>query len=149
MIKSPLEIDRITKSINMIAEIELAIVEGYRPGMSEVDLMRVINRANCTGNDGVIVEHLICSSEKWFFADIKALEGAMITKDDAIQFAGAVPYKGYTPDNARKWQVGQVTKEQGRRHELLWKGQDNTQSMLKPKKYMRRYTNSLLVLCLH
>jgi Xaa-Pro aminopeptidase len=138
MIKSALEIDRITKSINMIAEIELAVVEGYRPGMSEVDVMKVINRAraeqvgNCTGDDVITFEHLICSSEKWPFADIKALEGAMITKDDAIQLAPVLPYKGYTPDNARRWQVGQVTKEQRKRYELLWEGQDNARSMLKP-----------------
>lgn len=138
MIKSPLEIDRITKSINKIAAVELAIVEGYRPGMTEVDLMKVINRAraeqggNCTGDDAIGAEHLICSSEKWPFADIKALEGAMITKDDAIQFVSSFYYKGYTPDSTRRWQVGPLTKEIEKRYELLWAGQDSVEAMLKP-----------------
>jgi Xaa-Pro aminopeptidase len=138
MIKSPLEIDRITHSIHKITAVELAIVEGYRPGMTEVDLMEVINRerarqgGNCTGDDAVAAEHLICSGEKWPFADIKALEGAMITRDDAIQFVSSFYYKGYTPDSTRRWQVGPVTKEIERRFELLWAGQDNVKAMLRP-----------------
>jgi Xaa-Pro dipeptidase len=138
MIKSSLEIDRITRSIDGITAVELAIVEGYRPGMTEVDLMKVINRAraeqggNCTGDDAVAAEDLICSSEKWPFADIKALEGAMITQDDAIQFVSSFYFKGYTPDSTRRWLVGPVTKEIRRRFELLWTGQDNAEAMLKP-----------------
>ena len=138
MIKSPLEIDRITQSINGITAVELAIVEGYRPGMTEVDLMKLINLAraeqggNCIGDDAISAEHLICSSEKWPFADIKALEGATINKDDAIQFVSSFHYKGYTPDSTRRWQVGEVTKQIEERFELLWAGQDNVQAMLKP-----------------
>ncbi|MEJ2726007.1 MAG: aminopeptidase P family N-terminal domain-containing protein, partial [Deltaproteobacteria bacterium] len=41
MIKSSLEVDRITTSIHKITAVELAIVEGYRPGMTEADLMQV------------------------------------------------------------------------------------------------------------
>jgi Xaa-Pro aminopeptidase len=138
MIKSSLEIDRIARSIHGITAVELAIVEGYRPGMTEVDLMKVINRAraeqggNCTGDDAVAAEDFICSSEKWPFADIKALEGAMITQDDAIQFVSSFYFKGYTPDNTRRWQVGPVTKEVRRRFELLWAGEDNAEAMLRP-----------------
>jgi Xaa-Pro aminopeptidase len=138
MIKSPLEVDRITKSIHKITAVELAIVEGYRPGMTEVDLMRVVNRAraeqggNTTGDDAIAAEHFICSSEKWPFADIKALEGAMITRDDAIQFVSSFYHMGYTPDSTRRWQVGPVTKEVERRFELLWAGQDKVEAMLKP-----------------
>ncbi len=115
MIKSSLEIDRIARSIHGITAVELAIVEGYRPGMTEIDLMKVINRAraeqggNCAGDDAIAAEHLICSSEKWPFADIKALEGAMITQENAIQFVSSFYFKGYTPDNTRRWLVGPVT----------------------------------------
>ena len=138
MIKSPLEIDRITTSIHKITAVELAIVEGYRPGMTEVDLMKVVNRAraeqggNTTGDDAIAAEHFICSSEKWPFADIKALEGAMITKEDAIQFVSSFYYLGYTPDSTRRWQVGPVSKEVRRRYELLWACEDNVAAMLKP-----------------
>ena len=138
MIKSPLEVDRIITSIHKITAVELAIVEGYRPGMTEVDLMKVVNRAraeqggNTTGDDAIAAEHFICSSEKWPFADIKALEGAMITKEDAIQFVSSFFYLGYTPDSTRRWQVGPVSKEVERRYELLWAAQDNVSAMLKP-----------------
>ena len=138
MIKSPIEIDRIATSIQKITAVELAIVEGYRPGMTEVDLMGVINRAraeqggNRTGDDAIAAEHLICSSEKWPFADIKALEGAMITRDDAIQFVSSFYHMGYTPDSTRRWVVGPVTREVERRYELLWAGQDKVEAMLKP-----------------
>ena len=63
MIKSPLEIDRIRKSIDAVAAVQAAIAEGYRPGMSEVDLMRVINRARAEqdgmglGDDAVSLAH--------------------------------------------------------------------------------------------
>ena len=138
MIKSPLEIDRINKSINGIAAVELAVVEGYRPGMTEVDLTKVINHARAgqggssTGDDAISAEHLICASEKWPVADMKALEGAMITKDDAIQFAAWFCFKGYSPDNTRRWQVGPVKKEIMKRYELLWAGQDKAQAILRP-----------------
>jgi Xaa-Pro aminopeptidase len=138
MIKSPLEIERIERSIRGISAVELAIVEGYRPEMTEEDLMKIINFArveqggNCLGDDAIGAEHLICSSEKYPFADIKALEGAMINKGDAIQFVSSFYYKGYTPDSTRRWYVGPITKEIMNLFEIIWEAQDDAQAVLRP-----------------
>ncbi|MFC1862849.1 M24 family metallopeptidase [Thermodesulfobacteriota bacterium] len=138
MVKSPLEIERIKTSISRVAKIEKAIVERYRPGMMEEDLMKIINlekaeqSGGCLGDDSMGDEHLICSAEKYPFADIKAFEGATIGKRDAIQLVVSLPYKGYTPDNTRRWQVGPVRSEVMKLYEILWQAQDNAEAMLRP-----------------
>jgi Xaa-Pro aminopeptidase len=126
MVKSSLEIGRIKTSISRVAKIEKMIVERYRPGMTEEDLMKIINlekaeqSGGCLGDDSMGDEHLICSAEKYPFADIKALEGAMIGKGDAIQLVVSFPYKGYTPDSTRRWQVGPVRLDMMDLYEILW-----------------------------
>jgi Xaa-Pro dipeptidase len=138
MIKSPLEVDRIRKAIDAVTAIELAIVEGYRPGMMETDLMKVINRARAEqegmglGDDTTTACEFIASPDKFGFADIMALEGAPITIDHAIQFDGICFYKGYGPDNARLYQVGPVTPETMLAYKTIWAGQDAAGAMLRP-----------------
>lgn len=138
MIKSPLEVDRIRKSVNATIGVEAAIVAGYRPGMTEVDLMKVINRARAEqegmgwGDDVTAWAHYICSADKAAFADIMALEGAPITKGDAISYDGTCYYKGYGPDSARIWQVGPITDEIRRNYDTIFAAEDATEAMLKP-----------------
>jgi Xaa-Pro dipeptidase len=138
MIKSSLEIERITKSITAIAAVELAIVEGYRPGMTEVDIMKIISHAraeqegNCLGDDGLVTESLNCAREKHSFADIAGLEGAMISRGDFIRFDGSFTYKGYNPDSARKWQIGPITKEIEKCYVTIFEAEDSVERMLKP-----------------
>ena len=137
MIKSALEVDRIQKSVDATIAVELAIVQGYRPGMSEVDLMRVINRARAEqdglgwGDDGYVWAHYVCSAAKAPFADIGALEGAPITIDHDIQYDGSCFYKGYGPDNARIWQVGPITPEIRRAYDTIFVAEDAAADMLK------------------
>jgi Xaa-Pro aminopeptidase len=138
MIKSALEIDRIRKSIDAVTAVELAIVEGYRPGMMETDLMKVINRARAEqegmglGDDTTYWSEFICSPDKFGFADIMALEGAPITKDHAIQWDGTCFYKGYGPDSARLYQVGPVTPETRLAYDTIFAGEDAAGAILKP-----------------
>lgn len=95
MKKSPLEIDRIRKSVNAVAAVEAAIAEGYRPGMTEVNLMRVINHARVEqegmglGDDTVSLAHFSARRDRASIIDLMALEGVPITKDYAIQFETA------------------------------------------------------------
>jgi len=137
-IKSSLEIERITKSIAGITAVELAIVEEYRPGMHEIDLLKIINTArsrqdgNYLGHDAIAWSELICDSRKRRFSDIMALENAVIAKGDTILFDGVFYYKGYTPDSARMWQTGKVTKEAEKYYETIFKAEDNVERMLKP-----------------
>jgi Xaa-Pro aminopeptidase len=138
MIKSPLEIDRIQKSIACMAAIESAIVERYKPGMTEIDLMKIINNSraeqegNFLGHDAIAWSELICDTKKRRFSDIMALEGAVIAKGDTILFDGVFYYKGYTPDSARMWQVSNITKEVEKYYKIIFKAEDNVEKMLKP-----------------
>jgi len=138
MIKSSLEIDRMRKAIAGVTAVELAIVTGYRPGMMEVDLMKVINRARAEqdgmgwGDDAVGLQDFTCSSDKGAFADVMAVEGAPITEAHGIRFDGVCPYKGYVPDNARVYQVGPITPEKRRAYDTLFAAQDAAEAMLKP-----------------
>lgn len=137
MIKSPLEVDRIRKSIQITTAVEAAIVMGYRPGMTEVDVWKLINRATAEqegtrlGDDITGWAHFICSADKAAFCDIQALEGATITKDGAIQYDATCYYKGYGPDNARIWQVGQITPEIRRAYDTIFVAEDAAADMLK------------------
>jgi len=137
MIKSALEIDRIQRSVHATIAVELAIVAGYRPGMSEVDLMKIINRAAAEqegmrlGDDNAGWAHFICSADKASMADIQALEGAPITRDHAIQYDGTCYYKGYGPDNCRIWQVGPITPEIKRAYDTIFTAEDASADMLK------------------
>ena len=138
MKKSPLEIDRIRKSVNAVAAVEAAIVEGYRPGMTEVDLMRVINHARVEqegmglGDDAVSLAHFSACRDRASIIDLMALEGAPITKDYAIQFDGFCPYKGYVPDSCRIFQTGPVTDSIRKYYNVLFEAEDRAEALLRP-----------------
>lgn len=137
MIKSALEVDRIQKSVNATIAVESAIVGGFRPGMTEADLQKIIDRATAEqgvhlGDDITGWAHFICSADKAAFADIQALEGAPITKDHAIQFDGTCYYRGYGPDNARIWQVGPITSDIKQAYDTIFAAEDASAAMIKP-----------------
>jgi Xaa-Pro dipeptidase len=137
MTKSPLEVDRMGISVNYLTSVELAIVEEFRPGMMEVDLLKIINRTRADlgvgmGDDPIGYDHFICGIEKAPFADISALDGVPITKDFPINFDGCCPYKGYTPDSARIWQVGPITSEIKKAYDTIFEAEDAAQAMLRP-----------------
>jgi Xaa-Pro aminopeptidase len=138
MIKSPLEIDRIRTSIEAMASIELALVEEFQPGMTEVDVSRIVQRK--AGDLGIgFLGHSIglqgslhAASEKEPTVDIGVSEGATISKDDYITFDMMLDYKGYVPDVARVFQIGPITDEIKRFNELIWECEDKVEEVLKP-----------------
>lgn len=138
MIKSPLEVDRIRKSVAATAAIQAAIVEGYRPGMTEVDVIKILYRAAAEqdgvglGDDGFAYGHFVASAQKRGFADIMASEGAPITREHAIEYDCTFLYKGYSPDIARVWQVGPITDELRRIYATVFAAEDAAGDMLKP-----------------
>ena len=138
MIKSPLEIDRIRKSVQATIAAEAAIVTEFRPGMTEVDLWKVVNRVTAEqegirlGDDIMGWVMFVASADKAALCDIAALEGAPITKNSSIVYDGACYYKGYGPDNARIWQVGPITPEIRRGYDTIFAAEDAAADMLKP-----------------
>ncbi len=138
MIKSALEIDRIGKSINAVAAVQAAIAEGYRPGMSEIDLMKVINHARADqegmglGDDAVSLAHYSACPDGASIIDLMALEGAQTSKDYAIQFDGFCPYKGYVPDSCRIFQTSPVTDSIRKYYDVLFEAEDRAEALLRP-----------------
>jgi len=139
MIKSSLEVERIRKSVAATGAIQSAVVEEYRPGMTDVDVGNIIHQAaarqegNHLGDDAIgVVAHLVCGLEKEYMADIMAVEGATITKDGYIQTDMLFSYKGYCPDQARIFQVGPVTDEIMKNYELIWENEDRAAEICKP-----------------
>ena len=131
MVKSPLEIERIRKSVEGIRAIQSALVEEFRPGMTEVELSRIIHR-RANELEGVFVRDnmfgvkgmISCSLEKEPIFDIGPLEGVTINKDDYILFDQMFIYKSYGADNARTFQVSSITDKIKKNYELIWECQD-------------------------
>lgn len=138
MIKSPLEVDRIRTSVNANAAVASALVEEFRPGMTELDLSRIAQcRAASLGlshlGDSIGLQGSFRAAlNKEPMADIGVHEGATIGKGDYIFFDMFYCYKGYMPDNARMFQVGPITDEIKKMYELIWKCEDVAENMLKP-----------------
>lgn len=139
MIKSPLEIERIRKSVEAIGAIESALVEGYEPGMTEVDLAKILHlkaaglEGAFLGDDSIALRgHLTCSIVKEPMFDIGALEGVTISKGDRISFDMRFWYKGYSGDSARTFEIGPITDRIKEIHELMSECEDRAANILRP-----------------
>lgn len=138
MIKSALEVDRINKSVDAIALIQSALVEEYRPGMSETDLSIIVQRkaaelgTSHLGDSIGLQGSFRASKYKEAMADIGVSEGAPITKEDYIFFDMFYDYKGYSSDNARMFQVSTVTSEMMKMYELIFKCEDIAEENIRP-----------------
>lgn len=138
MIKSPLEIDRISKSVEAIAVIQSALVEEFRPGMSETDLSIIAQRkaaelgTSHLGDSIGLQGSFRASIEKEIMADIGVHEGAALGEGDYIFFDMFFDYKGYAADNARMFQIGPVTDDMMKMYELIWRCEDIVEENLKP-----------------
>lgn len=137
MIKSPLEIDRIRQACTVIARCHSAIVERYRPGMTEMDIGKIIHgveveSGDFRGGDTTVCDHIICSLEKEGVADCLALDDVMITRNDYIQVDLQHKHKGYWADIARIFQIGPIDDRIKRNYELCAEGLEIGATMIKP-----------------
>ncbi|MCL5962494.1 MAG: Xaa-Pro peptidase family protein [Chloroflexi bacterium] len=137
MIKSPLEIERIKRAAQVITDCHAAIVEQFRPGMTEQDVAKIIHgveidSGELRGGDTCLVAHLVCNLEKEGICDILALDDVMIGKNDYIQADLQHKHKGYWADTARMFQVSPITDIMKRNYELCAEGLDNAAAAIKP-----------------
>ncbi len=138
MIKSPLEVDRIAKSVEAIAVIQSALVEEFRPGMSESDLSIIVQRkaaelgTSHIGDSIGLQGSFRASKYKEIMADIGVDENAPIADGDYIFFDMFYDYKGYAADNARMFQISTVTDEMMKMYELIFECEDIVEKNLKP-----------------
>jgi Xaa-Pro dipeptidase len=137
MIKSAFEMDRIRGAVQTSTLMHSAIVEGFRPGMTEMDLGKMIHmvQLNCgefRGGDNVVCGHLICNLEKEGVCDTLAIDDVHIGPDDYIQFESLHKHKGYWCDIARMYQVGPITEGIQRNYDLCAEALANAEAMVKP-----------------
>lgn len=139
MIKSPFEIDRIRKSVEGIRIIQATLVEEFRPGMSEIELVKILHRKAAELEGTLIRDNAfglkgmyICSLEAEAVFDVGALDGVTIGKGDYIIIDNMLTYRSYGADNARTFQVGPITDKIKKNYELMWECQDRGGEILKP-----------------
>jgi len=137
MIKSPLEIQRIRNAVRVITRCHSEVVEQFRPGMSEMDIGKIIHRVEVEegdlhGGDTAIVHHIICNLEKEGVCDCLALDDVPIGKDDYIQVDLQHKHRGYWGDIARIYQIGPITDEIKRNYEICREGLEIGATMIKP-----------------
>jgi len=137
MIKSALEIDRIRQAAQVITKCHSSIVEQYRPGMTEMDIGKIIHGVEVAagdfrGGDTTVAHHITCNLEKEGACDILAIDDVPIGKDDYIHVDLQHKHKGYWADIARIFQVGEITDNMIRSYKLCEEGLDNAASIIKP-----------------
>ena len=134
MIKSPLEIDRLTTSAAIHKQAMAAVVEGYRPGMTEQDVGKIfICSAYENGADWVQSGHIMCGSDREGMWDTgHHFEGATINTGDYLSVDIGVRYKGYWADMGRMINVGPATETWKKCWETIGNGFDEAISVAKP-----------------
>ncbi|MFA5399661.1 MAG: Xaa-Pro peptidase family protein [Dehalococcoidia bacterium] len=126
MIKSPLEIDRLIHAAAVHRQAFGAIVDGYRPGMTENDLLRIyMSTAALNGADWMKSGHIMCGDMKEGVIDCGGhWDGIVIKKGDYMSFDMPCRYKGYWADMGRFVYVGPTPENYKRGMEIAWKAFD-------------------------
>ncbi len=138
MIKSPLEVERISKAVDGHRSVQQALVEEFRPGMTEVDISIIAQRKAAELGYGYLGDSIglwgsfRAAYDKEPMADIGIHEGATIGKGDYIFYDMCFEYKGYRPDNCRFLQVSEITSKMLKMYELVWKCEDAASDYIRP-----------------
>ena len=108
--KSPFEIDRLTTAVAMHRNALSAIVEGYRPGMTEQDVGKLFLLAAIEqGADWTLPGHISCTSEKEGMFDTGCHWGGLsIRRDDVLSIDMHLRHKGYWADMGRFLHVAPI-----------------------------------------
>lgn len=111
MIKSPLEIDRLTTAATIHRQAMATVVEQFRPGMTEQDVGKIfICTAVQNGADWVQSGHIMCGSEREGMWDTgHHFDGCTINRGDYLSVDIGLRYKGYWADMGRMINVGPAT----------------------------------------
>lgn len=137
MIKSPFEIDRIRQAVGVLTRCHSAIVEKFMPGMTEMDIGKIIHSVEVEvgdfrGGDTAVCHHIVCNQDKEGLNDCLALDDAVITKRDHIVADLQHKHKGYWGDICRVFQVGPVTDRIKYLYELTTRAVDNAAALIRP-----------------
>ncbi len=108
--KSTLEIERLSTAGAMHRSALSAIVEGYRPGMTEQDVGKLFLVSSIElGADWVLPGHISCTSGKEGIFDTGChWEGLKVERNDVLSIDMHLRYKGYWADMGRFLHVSTV-----------------------------------------
>ncbi|MBI4830443.1 MAG: aminopeptidase P family protein [Candidatus Lindowbacteria bacterium] len=134
LIKSPLEIDRLTKAAAIHRQSMAAVAEQYRPGMTEQDVGKIfLLTAYENGADWVLPGHIMCGLEKEGVYDTGYhFDGVIINRGDVLSVDMIVRYKGYWADMGRMIYVGPPSENFRKSWETIGKGFDAAVETAKP-----------------
>jgi Xaa-Pro aminopeptidase len=120
-IKSGLEIERLVTAAEIHRMATSAVVDGFRPGMTEADVGTLfICAAYEAGAELVLTGNIMCGAAKEGVFDTKhSFDAVGIAQDDYLELDLAVAYKGYWADMARILNAGPVDPEFARGSEQL------------------------------
>lgn len=134
MIKSPLEIDRLTRAATIHRTAMAAVVDGYRPGMTEKDIANIfICTGYQNGADWVTSGHIMCGRDKEGMWDTDHhFDGVMVNRGDYLSIDISVRYKGYWADMGRMINVGPASEGWKQGWETIGKGFDAAAATARP-----------------
>lgn len=138
MIKSALEVDRISVAVAGHTAVLQALVDDFRPGMDEVDLSRIAYRRAAELGTGYLGDSIgLWGSFRASLAsepmgDVGVHEGAPLGKGDYMFYCMCFQHKGYQPDSARIFQLSETTEEHMKMYELIWEAQDRAADVIRP-----------------
>jgi len=123
MVKSPLEIERLTKAAAIHRQGVATVIEEYRPGMTEEDVGKILWR--CWGQNGadrMLSGHIMCGSDKEGMLDTGFhFDGVTINRGDYLSLDLIMSSKGYWADMGRVINVGPAPDHFERATDTLWR----------------------------
>ncbi|MEW6442227.1 MAG: Xaa-Pro peptidase family protein [bacterium] len=110
-IKSPLEVERLTRAARIHRQAMATVVEKYRPGMTEHDVGMIFQCAAYeNGADRVQQGHIMCGPAREGMWDTgNHFDGCTINRGDYLSIDTGVRYKGYWADMGRIINIGPAT----------------------------------------
>jgi len=134
MIKSALEIDRMTKAAAIHRQAFQAILDEYRPGMTEQDVGKIFAKTAAEkGSEWALPGHIFCGDMKegvldtgWHF------DGVTFGKGDYMSLDMGLRYKGYWADMGRFVFVGPTPEDYKRGTEACWRAFDKAVEAARP-----------------
>ncbi|MBN1635190.1 MAG: aminopeptidase P family protein [Deltaproteobacteria bacterium] len=146
MLKSPLEMERLIKAAAIHRQAFGAIVDEYRPGMTENDVLKIFMvTAAQNGAEWLQSGHIMCGDMKEGIVDCGGhWDGIVINKGDYISVDMCLKHKGYCADMGRFIYVGPTPDDYKRGTELMWDAFDAAVDKIKPGVPANEVYNALI-----
>ncbi len=134
MIKSKLEVERLRKAADILRHAYQTVLEEFRPGMTENDVLRIyMADAARNGGESITSGHIMCGDMKEGIIDAGGhWDNVVIKKGDYISIDCSLVYKGYRADMGRFIYVGPTPDNYKKGTDILWKAFDAGAEKAKP-----------------